>query len=148
MEPLYTAVARVTGGRTQGHGRTSGGELDVDLRMPKELGGEDSEGGATNPEQLFAVGYAACFQASLDLVGPRRKAVTGDSTVDARVSLVPTGSGGLRLAIALAVTLPSVPDAEQAAQLLRDAHELCPYSNAIRGNVDVALAVNGAALAA
>jgi Ohr subfamily peroxiredoxin len=141
---LYTAEASVTGGRVQGRGRTPGGELDVEIRMPAELGGP---GGATNPEQLFAVGYAACFQASLDLVGQRRSAQTADSVVDARVALLPTDAGGLRLGVELDVTLPSVTDPAAAADLVRAAHLVCPYSAAVRGNVEVLLRVDGRALA-
>ncbi|MFG2055619.1 organic hydroperoxide resistance protein [Micromonospora sp. NPDC048930] len=141
---LYTAEARVTGGRANGHGRTADGQLDVRIRMPKELGGD---GDGTNPEQLFAVGYAACFEAALALVGQRTGLVADDTTIDAKVMLLPIGQGRLKLAIELAVTLPSVPDAEQAADLVRTAHQVCPYSNATRGNVDVTLVVNGAPLA-
>lgn len=145
VKALYTAEARVTGGRAHGHGRTTGGELDVDIRMPKELGGE---GGATNPEQLFAVGYAACFEAALSLVGQRKNLDAQDTTIDASVMLLPIGNGQLKLGVELDVTLPSIADAEQAANLVRDAHQVCPYSNAIRGNVDVAFVVNGAPLEA
>lgn len=141
---LYTAEARVTGGRANGHGRTADGQLDVRIRMPKELGGD---GDGTNPEQLFAVGYAACFEAALALVGQRTGLVADDTTIDAKVMLLPIGQGRLKLAVELAVTLPSVPDAEQAADLVRTAHQVCPYSNATRGNVDVTLVVNGAPLA-
>jgi Ohr subfamily peroxiredoxin len=140
---LYTAEARVSGGRTEGRGRTPGGELDVEIRMPVELGGP---GGATNPEQLFAVGYAACFQASLALVGQQRSVETADSVVDARVALVPTDSGGLRLGAELDITLPSVVDPAAAADLVRAAHGVCPYSAAVRGNVEVRLRVGGQAL--
>jgi lipoyl-dependent peroxiredoxin len=141
---LYTAEARVSGGRTHGRGRTPGGELDVEIRMPVELGGP---GGATNPEQLFAVGYAACFQASLALVGQQRAAETADSVVDASVALLPTDSGGLRLGVELDVALPSVADPAAAADLVRAAHAVCPYSAAVRGNVEVRLRVVGRSLA-
>ena len=140
---VYTAAARVTGGRAHGHGRTVDGELDVDIRMPKELGGD---GGGTNPEQLFAVGYAACFEAALGLVGRRGELAAEDTTIVAKVMLTPIGSGQLRLGVELDVTLPSIADVEQAADLVRAAHEVCPYSNATRGNIDVALIVNGVPL--
>jgi Ohr subfamily peroxiredoxin len=140
VKVLYTAEARVTGGRANGHGRTVDGELDVDIRMPKELGGD---GGGTNPEQLFAVGYAACFEAALALVGQRKKLMAEDTRIDAKVMLIPIGNGQLKLGVELDVTLPSVPDAEQAADLVRAAHQVCPYSNATRGNIDVTLIVNG-----
>src|ERR1700710_485929 len=94
---LYTAEATVTGGRAEGHGRTSDGALDVELRSPPELGGE---GGGTNPEQLFAVGYAACFESALGVLGRREGAAVGDASIDSRVSLLPNGSGGFRLAVA------------------------------------------------
>lgn len=135
---LYTAEARVTGGRTDGHGRTPDGQLDVRIRMPKELGGD---GSGTNPEQLFAVGYAACFEAALDLAAPGR---TLRTTIDARVSLLPADGGALKLGVELDVTLPDTAD---AAELVRAAHRVCPYSNAIRGNVDVTFSVNGEPLA-
>lgn len=140
--PSYTTHARVIGGRA-GHGRTSDGKLDVDLRLPKEFGGD---GAGTNPEQLFAIGYAACFSSVLTLLGQRRKLEAADVIVDSTVTLIPQGDGTFRLGAALNVTLPSIADSGQAADLVRDAHELCPYSRATRGNVDVALVVNGAAL--
>lgn len=143
---LYTARARVTGGRQNGRGRTSDGELDVKLRFPKEFGGE---GGGTNPEQLFAVGYAACFEAAMRLAAQRIKLAVervDDVAIDAHVALIPADDDALRLGVELAVELPSVSDRQQAAELVRFAHSICPYSNAIRGNVDVALTVNGVAL--
>jgi osmotically inducible protein OsmC len=143
---LYTAEARVPGGRQQGHGRTTDGELDVAIRPAKELGGE---GGGTNPEQLFAIGYAACFEAAMILGAQRIKVPVeqiGDAAIDSRVMLIPAGERALRLGVELAVELPSVEDPRQAAELVRVAHGICPYSNATRGNVDVALSVNGVAL--
>jgi len=142
-KPAYTAEAHVTGGRANGHGRTASGELDIDVRMPKELGGG---GGATNPEELFAVGYAACFGSALALVGQKMGLNAEDAAIVSKVSLVPEGGGQLRLAAELDVTLPSVPDAGQAAGLVQAAHQVCPYSKATRGNIDVALTVNGASL--
>jgi osmotically inducible protein OsmC len=137
---LYTAEALVTGGRASGHGRTSDGVLDVQLRTPKEMGGE---GGGTNPEQLFAVGYAACFESALGVVGRRERVDMGDVSIDSRVSLLPNGERGFVLAVALDVTLPQVQDPEQAARLVAAAHKVCPYSNATRGNIDVTLTANG-----
>jgi osmotically inducible protein OsmC len=137
---LYTAEAHVAGGRSHGHGRTSDGVLEVDLRAPVEMGGE---GGGTNPEQLFAVGYAACFESALAAVARRAHAEADDATIDSRVSLLPTGTGGFKLAVALDVTLPSVTDDASARDLVRAAHDVCPYSNATRGNIEVALTANG-----
>jgi Ohr subfamily peroxiredoxin len=137
---LYTAEAVVTGGRAEGHGRTSDGELEVDLRSPKEMGGE---GGGTNPEELFAVGYAACFESALGVIGRRERAEVGDVSINSRVSLLPTEEKGFTLAVGLDVTLPQVSDPEQAARLVAAAHEVCPYSNATRGNIDVTLTANG-----
>jgi Ohr subfamily peroxiredoxin len=143
VKALYTAEARVTGGRANGRGRTTDGQLDVELRMPKELGGD---GNGTNPEQLFAVGYAACFEAVLGLLGKRAKVVTDDAAIDATVMLLPIDNGRFKLGVELDVALPSVPDADQAVDLVRSAHEICPYSNATRGNIDVAITVNGTPL--
>jgi osmotically inducible protein OsmC len=140
---LYTAEAHVTGGRVDGHARTSDGKLDVHIRPPKELGG-DGEG--TNPEQLFAAGFAACFESALSLVAKRRKIEADDAAIDSKVMLIPGEDRSFKLAVELDVTLPSITDAEQAADLVRTAHKVCPYSNATRGNIDVALSVNGAAL--
>jgi lipoyl-dependent peroxiredoxin len=143
---LYTAEARVTGGRQQGHGRTTDGELDVQLRPPKALGGQ---GGGTNPEQLFAIGYAACFEAAMSLAAQRIKLPVeqlGDVAIDSKVMLIPTGERGLKLGAELAVELPSVEDPRQAGEIVRIAHTICPYSNATRRNVDVAITVNGVAL--
>jgi osmotically inducible protein OsmC len=137
---LYTAAATVTGGRASGHGRTSDGALDVQLRSPKEMGGD---GGGTNPEQLFAVGYAACFESALGVIGRREHAEVGDVSIDSRVSLLPTEERGFSLAVELDVTLPQVADPELAARLVAAAHQVCPYSNATRGNIDVTLTVNG-----
>jgi osmotically inducible protein OsmC len=140
---LYTAEAQVTGGRAQGHGRTSDGALEVDLRLPAEMGGE---GGGTNPEELFAVGYAACFESALGVVARRRKLEAGDVEIDSKVSLSPTEERGFRLGVELDVTLPSVDDEESAVELVRAADEVCPYSNATRGNVEVRMTANGTAV--
>jgi osmotically inducible protein OsmC len=137
---IYTAQANVTGGRAEGHGVTSDNALDVQLRLPPELGGQ---GGGTNPEQLFAVGFAACFEGALGAVARREKLDVGDVRIDSKVSLLPTEERGFKLAVELDVTLPHVEDAEQAAGLVAAAHKVCPYSNATRGNIDVKLTANG-----
>jgi lipoyl-dependent peroxiredoxin len=139
-EPLYTARAHVTGGRVHGHGRTSDGALEVDLRPPVESGGE---GGGTNPEQLFAVGYASCFESALGAVARRQRVDAGDVAIDSQVSLIPTEDRRFVLAVVLDVTLPSIEDPEQAVALVEAAHQVCPYSNATRGNIDVTLTANG-----
>jgi Ohr subfamily peroxiredoxin len=139
---LYTAHALVTGGR-DGHGRTDGGELEVDLRIPEAMGGA---GGGTNPEELFAVGYAACFESAIGGVARRRHLDAGEVTIASDVSLLPTGDGGFKLAVILDVKLPSVGDRETAAELVRGAHQVCPYSNATRGNIDVELRLDGEAI--
>jgi len=137
---LYTAEAHVTGGRAEGHGRSSDGVLEVDLRIPSELGGE---GGGTNPEQLFAVGFASCFESALGAVARRRKLETGDVEIDSKVMLLPTEERGFALAVELDVSLPSVDDQGEAAELVRAAHKVCPYSNATRGNIEVRMTANG-----
>ena len=136
---LYTAEAHVTGGRAEGHGKTSDGALEVDLRLPSEMGGQ---GGGTNPEQLFAVGYAACFEGALGAVARRSKAETGDVAIDSKVNLHPNEAKGFDLSVELHVSLPSVED-DAAVELVRAAHQVCPYSNATRGNIDVVLTANG-----
>ncbi|HEY3691165.1 MAG TPA: organic hydroperoxide resistance protein [Pseudonocardiaceae bacterium] len=140
---LYTAEAHVTGGRAEGHGRTSDGALEVELRLPSEMGGE---GGGTNPEQLFAIGFAACFEGALGVAARRARQQAGDVTIDSKVMLLPTGDGGLKLAVTLDVALPSISDPAAAIELVRAAHRVCPYSNATRGNIDVALTANGEAV--
>jgi osmotically inducible protein OsmC len=137
---LYTAQATVTGGRIAGHGVTSDGALDVQMRMPPELGGE---GGGTNPEQLFAVGFAACFESALGTIARRQRAEIGDVSVVSRVSLLPTEERGFKLAVELDVELPEVQDPATATQLVASAHAVCPYSNATRGNIEVRLTANG-----
>jgi osmotically inducible protein OsmC len=137
---LYTAEAHVTGGRDEGHGKTSDGELEVDIRMPTELGGK---GGGTNPEQLFAVGYAACFESAVKVVGKRMREEVGDVEIDSKVHLMPTEDRGFGLGVELDVKLPSVDDADKAVEIVEAAHKVCPYSNATRGNIDVELTANG-----
>ncbi len=137
---LYTAHATVTGGRDQGHGETSDGALDVQLRTPTEMGGE---GGGTNPEQLFAVGYAACFEGALGVVARLEKVDLGAVSIASSVSLITTENRGFNVAVDLEVTLPGIDDADQAVAVVLAAHQVCPYSNATRGNVDVTLTANG-----
>ncbi len=136
---LYTAQAHVSGGRN-GHGITEDKALEVDLRVPKEMGGA---GGGTNPEELFAIGYAACFESAVAGVARRRQIDPGDVSIDSAVSLLATGDGGYKLAVELDVTMPAVGDRETAVQLIRDAHHVCPYSNATRGNIDVDFLLGG-----
>jgi Ohr subfamily peroxiredoxin len=137
---IYTAQATVTGGRQEGHGKTSDGSLEVDLRLPPEMGGD---GSGTNPEQLFAVGYAACFEGALGVVARRERAEAGDAKIESSVDLLPTEERGFKLAVRLDVTLPSVEDADEASRIVAAAHKVCPYSNATRGNIDVTLTANG-----
>jgi lipoyl-dependent peroxiredoxin len=137
---IYTAQAKVTGGRAEGHGVTSDDALDVQLRLPSELGGQ---GGGTNPEQLFAVGYAACFEGALGAVARREKLDVGDVFIDSQVSLLPTEERGFKLAVSLDVSLPHIEDSDQAVGLVAAAHKVCPYSNATRGNIEVRLTANG-----
>lgn len=137
---VYTAQATVTGGRAEGHGVTSDGALEVELRTPVEMGGD---GGGTNPEQLFAVGYAACFEGALGVVGRREHAEVGDVSIESRVSLITAEDRGFNVAVELEVTLPQVADPEQAVRIVAAAHQVCPYSNATRGNIDVKLTANG-----
>jgi osmotically inducible protein OsmC len=137
---LYTAQARVNGGRENGHGVSSDGVLDVALKLPAEMGGP---GGGTNPEQLFAVGYAACFEGALGAVARRQKLDAGDAVIESRVSLLPNERRGFELAVELDVTLPSIEDAAQAVEVVKAAHQVCPYSNATRGNIPVTITANG-----
>jgi Ohr subfamily peroxiredoxin len=137
---LYTAEATVTGGRAEGHGRTNDGKLEVNLRLPKELGGD---GAGTNPEQLFAVGFAACFEGAIGAVARRERAEVDDVSIDSRVRLHPTEERGFKLSAELHVTLPQIDDPDQAAAIVAAAHKVCPYSNATRDNIDVTLTANG-----
>ncbi|MET7707857.1 organic hydroperoxide resistance protein [Micromonospora sp. NPDC005413] len=137
MQVLYTASAIATGEGRDGRVETSDGTFALDLAAPKELGGA---GGAANPEQLFAAGYAACFHSALRLVARRAKADVTGSVVAAEVGIGPNGSGGFGLTVQLVVDLPAVPR-EIAEQVIEQAHQVCPYSNATRGNVDVTLTV-------
>lgn len=137
MNPLYTAKATSTGGGRQGHVASSDGVLALDLSIPKEMGG--AGGAGTNPEQLFAAGYAACFHSALQAVARREKERLTDSSVTAEVGIGKEGEG-FGLAVELVVSLPGV-DAEVAEKLVAAAHQVCPYSNATRGNIDVELKV-------
>ncbi len=137
MEILYTAEATAWGGRS-GRAASSNGVLDVQLTVPKGLGGSGEEG--TNPEQLFATGYAACFHSALKLVARRARVDTSDSAVTARVGIGPAGSGAFGLEVELEAEMPGV-DHEVAEDLVAQAHQVCPYSNATRGNVEVTLTV-------
>ena len=133
-KPLYTARATATGGRA-GHAVSDDGILDVDLKPPKEMGGP---GGATNPEQLFAAGYAACFQSALGVVGRRAGVDTSASLVEADVTIGTVQGGRYGLAVALKVSIPGV-DTDTVRSLTEAAHQVCPYSNATRGNIEVTL---------
>ena len=137
MDILYTATAHATGDGRNGHATTDDGLLDVELRTPKELGGA---GGATNPEQLFAAGYAACFHSAIKVVAGRLGLDATGTEVSASVGIGLTPSGGFGLAVELDVVTPNVERA-QAEELVAKAHEVCPYSNATRGNIEVTLTV-------
>jgi Ohr subfamily peroxiredoxin len=141
MQVLYTASAQATGDGRDGRVRTSDGTLDLELAVPKEMGGP---GEAANPEQLFAAGYAACFHSALRLVARKAKTEVTGSVVEAEVGIGPNGSGGFGLAVTLLVDLPSVPRST-AEQLVEQAHQVCPYSNATRGNVTTTSTVRTAA---
>lgn len=132
MSPLYSAQARAVGGRA-GHVESSDGLLKLDLRAPKELGGP---GGATNPEQLLAAGYAACFESAIRHIARQQKLPLTDAAVSSTVELFPTPEGGFRLGVELAAEIKGL-DLAAAEALVAQAHQVCPYSNAIRGNIDV-----------
>ncbi|WP_434445482.1 organic hydroperoxide resistance protein [Lentzea sp. E54] len=132
--PLYTGIATSTGdGRAGGQARSDDGLLDINLAIPKEMGGP---GGATNPEQLFAAGWASCFHSALKAVAAQRKTQVTDSAVVAEVQVLPTPEGGFGLSAALHVELSGV-DQATADELVEAAHAMCPYSNATRGNIPV-----------
>jgi Ohr subfamily peroxiredoxin len=139
MQILYTAHATATGGR-DGRATSSDKALDVALSTPKQLGGAGGEG--SNPEQLFAAGYAACFLSAMKLVGGALKTpVPAAATVSAATGIGPNGAGGFGLAVKLAVRIPGM--AQGAAEaVVAKAHEVCPYSNATRGNIEVAIEVS------
>jgi len=139
MKILYTAVATATGGRS-GHVESSDGVVAVDLAVPKEMGGDGHQG--TNPEQLFASGYASCFGSALDYLAKQRKITTGDVRVTAKVSIGPSDTVGFGLATELDVFVPAL-NQEEAEALVADAHQVCPYSNATRGSMEVTLVTHG-----
>lgn len=139
MQVLYTANASATGGR-DGRGVSSDKALDVALSTPKELGGAGGPG--TNPEQLFAAGYAACFLSAMKLVGGALKTpIPAASSINASVGIGPNTTGGFSLTVKLAVSTPGM-DQAAAQAVVEKAHQVCPYSNATRGNIDVELTVN------
>jgi osmotically inducible protein OsmC len=137
MKALYTAEALATGEGRNGHTRSTDGRVDVDLAVPTEMGGS---GDGANPEQLFAAGYAACFHSALQMVARADKANVADSAVGAQVSIGQLDGGGFGLAVNLEISLPHLPRA-QAQELTEKAHQVCPYSNATRGNIEVTLTV-------
>ncbi|HET9654200.1 MAG TPA: organic hydroperoxide resistance protein [Kineosporiaceae bacterium] len=136
MSALYTAVATSTGDARNGHVRSDDGLVDTDVRIPRPLGGQ---GGATNPEQLFAAGYAACFHSAMKLIARQDKLDVTGSEVTAEVSLTAQGAG-YGLGVRLVVRVPNL-DSATTDGLVQKAHAVCPYSNATRGNIDVQLAV-------
>ena len=138
MKTLYTANATASGGR-DGRAVSDNSALDVALSTPKELGGAGGPG--TNPEQLFAAGYAACFLSAMKLVGGGMKTpIPADSSVNATVGIGPNATGGFSLSVKLTVSTPGMAH-DAARAVVQKAHEVCPYSNATRGNIDVELAV-------
>lgn len=142
IRPLFTATATATGGRN-GHSAAADGSVDVQLSVPRAMGGPGREG-TTTPEHLFAAGYAACFGGALDFIAKRHGKNAAGAKVTAAVSIGPREAGGFGLAVVLDVEDASLPQAELEA-LAREAHEtICPYSHATRGNVDVQLRVKGA----
>jgi lipoyl-dependent peroxiredoxin len=137
MKVLYTAEALATGDGRNGRARTSDSLVDVELAVPRAMGGS---GNGTNPEQLFAAGYAACFHSALHMVARETKADLGESSVGAQVHIGPNDGGGFGLAVTLEVVIPNLPH-DQAVELAQKAHQVCPYSNATRGNVNTELKV-------
>lgn len=138
MDVIYTAEALATGAGRSGHIATTTGTLDMDLAIPKEMGGP---GGGANPEELFAAGYAACFHSALQMVARTRKVKIDHSSVGSRVHTGPDGQGGFKLAVDLEVVIPDL-DHELAQALADAAHLVCPYSNATRGNITVTISVS------
>lgn len=140
---LYTAQAHVVGGRAHGHATSPDGQIDLQLRPPQELGGD---GAGTNPEQLFAAGYAACFEGALAAVARRRRIDIGEAEIDSRVQFIANDDRTFGLAVEMDVRLPGLDEDGEALEVVRDAHRVCPYSNATRGNIDVTLTANGQAV--
>ncbi|HEY4376194.1 MAG TPA: organic hydroperoxide resistance protein [Acidimicrobiales bacterium] len=138
MNVLYTAMATADGGR-EGKVNSSDGNLQLQLSLPKGFGGPEAPG-TTNPEQLFAAGYAACFHSALKLIAGREKVDASQSTVTAVVGIGANDAGGFGLEVELEINLPGV-DHDAAVALTDQAHQVCPYSNATRGNIPVALTV-------
>ncbi|MFZ7087470.1 organic hydroperoxide resistance protein [Curtobacterium sp. RRHDQ10] len=138
MDVLYTAEALSTGEGRNGHVATSDGTLDLDMAVPKEMGGS---GNGANPELLFAAGYAACFHSALQGVARSQKVKVTDSSVGGRVQIGPNGQGGFQLAVLLEVVIPGM-EHDQAQALADAAHQVCPYSNATRGNIEVTVTVS------
>jgi lipoyl-dependent peroxiredoxin len=136
MHALYTASAIATGDGRNGHVRSSDGVLDLDLAVPKEMGGPG--GALPNPEELFAAGYAACFHSALKTVARHQKITLTDTAITVDVGIGRRAEGGYGLTVAIEAEIPSVDEATARA-LIEQAHQVCPYSNATRGNVDVAL---------
>ena len=137
MDAVYTAIATSTGDGRNGHVASEDGFVDLDVRIPKEMGGT---GGATNPEELFAAGYAACFHSAMKFTGRSMDADLTGSGVSASVSIGTLASGGFGLAVELVIDAPAL-DRETALAVAEKAHETCPYSNATRGNIDVTISV-------
>lgn len=137
MEALYTAQALATGAGRNGHVATTSGSVDLDLAVPKSMGGSGNGG---NPEELFAAGYAACFHSALQLVARNEKVAIEHSSVGSAVHLLPLDGGGFKLAVDLEVVIPDL-DHDQAQALADAAHQICPYSNATRGNIEVTVTV-------
>ncbi|WP_194074455.1 organic hydroperoxide resistance protein [Paracnuella aquatica] len=137
IKPVYTAVATATGGRN-GHVQSDNGVLDLQVRTPKAMGGANDD--YTNPEQIFAAGYSACFDSALNLVARQQRIKTGETAITAKVSIGPNETGGYGLAVELLVNIPGV-NMEEAQQLADKAHQVCPYSNALRNNVEVKITV-------
>lgn len=135
LEIAYTAIAHATGGGRDGHVRSEDDRIDMDTRPPKEMGGS---GEGTNPEQLFAAGYAACFLSAMHGVGKRMGLDTTDAQVSASVGIGKRDDGGFGLAVELDIFAPNVAP-ERRQQVAEAAHGVCPYSNATRGNVEVTL---------
>ncbi len=137
MNPIYTATAHSTGDGRNGHVRSDDGFIDLDLRIPAEMGGP---GGATNPEELFAAGYAACFHSAMKLIAGQKKLDVDGTEVSASIGIGSVDNGGFGLTAALVIYAPKL-DKATAQSLVDAAHEVCPYSNATRGNIEVTLSI-------